>query len=173
MGAAIALRLAVTKPHLVRALVLARPAWVTEAAPANMAPNAEVGRLLAVLPPDQAREVFAVGATARRLAAEAPDNLASLMAFFGRAPQAVTAALLQSISADGPGVSADELRRIGVPTLVIGTARDAIHPLEHAEALAALIPGAQLEIITSKADDRTRHGVEFRAALASFLNALP
>ena len=47
------LRLAVTRPDLVRALVLVRPAWVTDAGPANMAPNAEVGALLA--PPARRR----------------------------------------------------------------------------------------------------------------------
>ena len=50
MGAAIALRLAVLRPDLVRALVLARPAWVCDAAPGTMAPNAEVGAALARMP---------------------------------------------------------------------------------------------------------------------------
>src|ERR1700692_1876788 len=36
MGAAMALRLAVMAPERVRALVLARPAWMTEPAPANL-----------------------------------------------------------------------------------------------------------------------------------------
>ena len=74
---------------------------------------------------------------------------------------------------DGPGVGADDVRRIGVPTLVIGTARDAIHPQSHAEALAALIPGARLETITAKADGRAAYVEEFQAALWRFLNALP
>ncbi len=47
MGAAIASRLAVYRPDLVRGLILARPAWATAAAPANMRPNLEVGELLA------------------------------------------------------------------------------------------------------------------------------
>ncbi len=47
MGAAISLHIAVHKPHLVKALVLARPAWLTENAPANNQPNFEVGNLLA------------------------------------------------------------------------------------------------------------------------------
>jgi pimeloyl-ACP methyl ester carboxylesterase len=39
MGAAIALRLAVLHPELIRALVLARPAWIDENAPPNMQPT--------------------------------------------------------------------------------------------------------------------------------------
>ena len=43
-----------------------------------------------------------------------------------------------------PASAEDEIRRIAVPTLVIGHGRDLAHPLAHAEALAALIPGARL-----------------------------
>jgi pimeloyl-ACP methyl ester carboxylesterase len=173
MGAAIALRLAVRRPDLVSGLILARPAWVTQAAPDNMRPNAEVGRLLATLVPAAGREAFLASSTARRLAAHAPDNLASLSGFFDRPAPSVTAALLQAISADGPGVSEPELRAIRVATLVLGTEHDLIHPMAHAETLVALIPGAQLRTITSKAQSRERYVQEFRAVLRSFLEEVP
>lgn len=169
MGAALALRLAVRRPDLVRALVLARPAWVAGRAPANMQPNAEVGALLAALPPDEARSTFLAGETAKRLAVEAPDNLASLVGFFDRAPQPITAALLRAIAADGPGVSGPEVRAIAIPTLVIGHGDDFVHPLAHARSLAGLIPGAQLIEITPKARDRARYVSDFRDALSGFL----
>jgi pimeloyl-ACP methyl ester carboxylesterase len=169
MGAAIALRLAVHRPELVRGLVLVRPAWVTEAGPENMAPNAEVGRLLAALPAEEAREKFLAGDTAKRLAAEAPDNLASLTSFFSRADLETTAALLERISADGPGVTEARLRALRIPTLIVGHGRDTIHPLAHAERLSELIPYARLVRVTPKADDRDRYVVDIRAALTAFL----
>jgi pimeloyl-ACP methyl ester carboxylesterase len=169
MGAAIALRLAVRRPDLVRGLILARPAWVTRAAPENMAPNAEVGRLLAALPADEAQKAFLANESAKRLAETAPDNLASLQGFFSRKPQTVTAALLQAIAGDGPAVSEKEVQSIGAPTLVIGCGRDAVHPLAHAETLTALIPDARLVKITAKADSRTHYVADFRAALSAFL----
>jgi pimeloyl-ACP methyl ester carboxylesterase len=169
MGAAIAMRIAVLRPDLVRGLILARPAWSLSAGPPNMLPNAEVGALLASLDRNEARSIFEKSETARRLAAEAPDNLASLMGFFEREPQHVTAALLQAISADGPGVTASQLRSIKVPTLVIGHGMDAVHPLALAEELAAVIPGARLATITPKAADRIKYMADFRAAMASFL----
>lgn len=173
MGAAIALRLAVARPDLARALVLARPAWIAEAAPANMAPNAEVGALLARHNAEEARALFEASGTARDLTANAPDNLASLRGFFSREPQAVTAALLTRISADGPGISRAEIAALRIPTLVIGTGVDAVHPLGHAETLAALIPGARLARITPKALDKPRYVQDFRAALAQFLSENP
>ena len=168
MGAAISSRLAVLRPDLVSALILARPAWVTDAAPENMAANAQVGRLLERFPPEEARRRFLASPLAHAFAAEAPDNLASLIGFFAREPIAVTAALLQTISSDGPGVSPAELGMIRVPTLVISHGRDIVHPLDHAEALARLIPSATLRVITAKADDRQRYALDFQAALAAF-----
>lgn len=169
MGAAISLRLAVYRPDLVRALILARPAWLTRAAPANMAPNAEVGRLLSAMAPAEALATFLASKTARDLKDEAPANLASLESFFTRAPISTTAALLRAIAADGPGVSDETLRALKAPTLVIGHGRDAIHPFAHAQALAALIPHARLVAITAKADDKRRYIADFQTALATFL----
>ncbi len=68
MGAALALRLAVERPDLLSGLVLARPAWLWEMAPANMAPYALVGELLARHGPEEARAAFEASDTARRLA---------------------------------------------------------------------------------------------------------
>jgi pimeloyl-ACP methyl ester carboxylesterase len=103
------------------------------------------------------------------LAERAPANLASLDAFFARTPISTTAALLQAIAADGPGVSDDELRALTAPTLIIGHERDVVHPFAHAKALAGLIPKARLVAITPKADDKQRHVADFQAALAEFL----
>lgn len=172
MGAAIAVRLAVRRPDLVRALILARPAWVTAAAPDNMRPNAEVGELLARLPPAEAKAAFFAGETSRRLAVQAPDNLASLMGFFDRAPVDVTAALLTAISADGPGVAVADLAGLPLPTLVLGHARDAVHPLNYATTLANLIPHSTSAVVTPKATDKAAYLADFHRALCSFLEVL-
>lgn len=169
MGAAIALRLAVTRPDLVRALILVRPAWGTDPAPPNMAPNAEVGALLAGLPPAEARATFAASATARRLASEAPDNLASLTGFFDRAPLADTARLLTTISADGPGITEADLRALRLPVLVCGTVEDAIHPLALAHHLADLIPGARFAELPPKGRDKPVHISALHAEMTAFL----
>jgi pimeloyl-ACP methyl ester carboxylesterase len=172
MGAAIALRLAVTRPELVRALVLARPAWLDKPNPGNMQPNAIVGQLLYDFSTGEARSRFEASDMATRLTMEAPDNLASLRLFFGREPQSDTAELLCRISSDGPGVSIEQIESIKVPTLVIGHERDLVHPISYARALAQWIPNARFVEITPKADSAQQYQNDFRAALAIFLEEL-
>jgi pimeloyl-ACP methyl ester carboxylesterase len=172
MGAAIALRIAVLRPDLVRGLILARPAWLAEDAPVNMRPNGEVGDLLRKFSREKARAAFEASATATHLAAEAPDNLSSLRGFFGREPQASTAALLCAIAADGPGVTRSQIAAIAVPALIIGHARDFIHPLALARELADLVALSRLETITPKALDRRLYVSDFRRAMLRFLEEI-
>ena len=172
MGAAIALRLAALRPSLVKALVLVRPAWLDKAAPANMQPNAFVGDLLAELPATEARARFEASPIAQKLQREAPDNLASLRGFFLRQPLAVTRDLLRRIAADGPGVTPEQIGAIAAPTLVIGCARDFIHPLALARSLAEKIPFARFVEVAAKADDPLLYRNQTRAALAAFLKEI-
>jgi pimeloyl-ACP methyl ester carboxylesterase len=128
-------------------------------------PIAMVAELLRTRDIRLAREAFEQSETATRLASAAPDNLSSLRGFFNRPD---SAALLGAIAKDGPGVTEGEARKITVPTLVIGTAADAVHPLDLAAALAAVLPAATLAEITSKSVDRASYVAECRAALAMF-----
>ena len=169
MGAAIALRLAVLQPDAVRALILARPAWVVASGPANMRPYGEVGELLARHEPAKARRLFLASETARNLATEAPDNLASLTGFFDRAPLGVTAQLLTRIAADGPGVTPADLANIACPVLIVGHHQDLAHPFAACQELVQLIPHARLVEITPKARDKAAYTSDFKAALAAFL----
>jgi pimeloyl-ACP methyl ester carboxylesterase len=167
MGAAIALRIAVKNPARVRALILARPAWLWDPAPANMKPFIEVASYL------QQRTVsdFEASATAQRLAREAPDNLVSLKKFFSVKDREATATLLATIAGDGPDVSEAEVRAIAVPTLIIGHKIDAVHPLEFAQTLASRIAGSQFAEITPKATDKPKHVAEFGKHVAQFLSS--
>ena len=169
MGAAIALRIAVTAPERVSALILSRPAWLWAAAPASMQVFAEIAALLRAHDPQTALAAFERSPSAANFAANAPDNLASLRRFFARPDPAATAALVAAIAADGPGIEEEEVKSLKVPTLVIGTTQDVIHPLAMAETLASRIPGATFARIAAKSADPVQHGVDFRAAVTAFL----
>jgi pimeloyl-ACP methyl ester carboxylesterase len=169
MGAAIALHLAARAPDRVLGLALVRPAWLWDPAPPNMRPYAEVAAALRAHGARAGREVFARGATAARLAEVAPDNLASLLGFFDRADAVALADLLADIAGDGPGVTKSQAAALRVPTLVVGQARDDVHPLALARALAEAIPGATFAEVIPKGIDKARHLAELRDRLGAFL----
>ncbi|ESY86734.1 esterase [Mesorhizobium sp. LNHC220B00] len=170
MGAAIALHLAAHHPDRVTGLVLVRPAWTFDAAPRNMRPYVEVAELISRLPLDEARDAFASSATATRFRSEAPDNLASLLGFFARDNATVFAEVMQAIANDGPSVTRATATGLAIPTLVIGSGIDLIHPLATARELAETIPGAVFAEVTPKAVDKDRHFTEIRAAIGGFLD---
>ena len=172
MGAAIALRAAAMHPQMFSGLVLARPAWVDQPAPDNLAPHRLIADGLAAHGATAARSMFAASDMAQEIERQAPDNLASLLGFFERRPTDQTQALLAAIAADGPGITRDGIATIDLPALVIGTRRDLAHPLEMARALASLIPTARLAEITPKSDNRQHYVTEFRAAIGAFLREM-
>ena len=165
MGAAIALRTAVKHPKRILALILARPAWLWAKAPKNMQVFAELTPFLK----DGRREEFEASGTAQMLEIHGPDNLASLLKFFEKPNPLLVAKLISAIAGDGPGVGEQDIRSIEIPTLVIGTAIDWVHPLSHATTLAGSIQYAELVEITPKAIDKMRHAEEFRNTVRNFL----
>ena len=169
MGAAIALRLTADRPELAAGLVLGRPAWVDQPAPANLEPHRRIARDLGQYGPGTARRMFEESAMAKMIADAAPDNMNSYQGFFDRRPTDQTHTLLAAIAGDGPGVGLGAMSRIDVPALVIGTGRDLAHPLDMAKALAAQIPKAELVEITPKSDNRKAYVREFRDAVGRFL----
>lgn len=169
MGAAIALRLAVRHPQRVRAVVVARPAWIDETVPERLAIYADVAVLLAQLGPVQGLRSLESSRRYRMLLNESPDNAASMRGFFTRNP-ATTVALLGRIPLQGSGVSRDGLSRLALPALVIANEGDYVHSISMATEIAALIPGATLRIIPAKNAAWGGYVEAFRAALEEFLS---
>ncbi|MDR6902389.1 alpha/beta fold hydrolase [Rhizobium miluonense] len=171
MGAAIALHLAHHHANRVAGLVLVRPAWTFEASPDNLAPIRAVAALIRSHPIEEAKRRFVSSEIGRRIAAEAPDNFSSLLGYFDRPDALAFASVLADIAADGPDVPQAEAATLAVPTLVIGSRHDAIHPLSCAQTLANVIPGASFVEATAKAIDKGRHFAEVQDAIAHFLAA--
>jgi pimeloyl-ACP methyl ester carboxylesterase len=170
MGAAIALRLAASRPGLVSHLILVRPAWDTGAeAPTNLLPNAEVGALLHRLPAEKAREAFLQSETAAALREGSPDNLVSLTGFFSREPVSQTAVLLSALSRQPLGVSDADLAAVRLPVMVCGTAHDAIHPAALAQRFARAIPDARYVELPPKGQDKAAHLSALHQTIAHFL----
>jgi pimeloyl-ACP methyl ester carboxylesterase len=172
LGAAISMRLATSVPRRIRGLILARPAWVDEAAPATMHPYLVVAEMLKEYGPEEGLRRFANSETLAEVERVSPDNATSLRSFFSRPDKQSTVELLSRIPQDGPGLSLRDIASIDLPTLVIGNGEDYVHPLQYASRLKDLIPGAALQIVTSKTVNKALYHSQFRESLASFLSRL-
>ncbi len=169
LGAAIGMRLAATIPSRARALIVARPAWVDQPAPFTMKPYLTVARLLKEYGRVEGLRMFERSPELAAVARVSPDNAASLRSFFSRQGEKSTVELLSRIPNDGPGLSRRDITALAMPTLVIGTAEEYVHPLSYAALLKDLIPGASLQVVTSKTIDKAIYESQFCEALASFL----
>ncbi|MDE2385286.1 MAG: alpha/beta fold hydrolase [Alphaproteobacteria bacterium] len=168
LGAAVAMRLAALAPARVRALILARPAWVDQVTPDTQGIYVEVGACIARHGLEHGIGLFQQRADFRALMQASPDNAKSMLSYFSRPRPETTVALLSAISSSFPGLNRAQIRSIAAPTLVIGNGEDVVHPLAFAQELASLIPGAALEIITSKTINAAAYEQEFKAALSRF-----
>jgi pimeloyl-ACP methyl ester carboxylesterase len=170
MGAALSLRIAARRPDLVRALILARPAWALNAAPSNMQPNLLVGELLTRHSVDEAREIFSNTKTYSQLQRSAPDNLASLLSFFDRPDAAAFGHVLCAISNDGPGIDESLLHNWQTPTVVLATPDDHVHPIELADELAEALNAGPVIQLPAKHNNKAAYQHEFRQQLTDFLD---
>jgi pimeloyl-ACP methyl ester carboxylesterase len=172
LGAAISMRLAASIPRRVKGLILARPAWVDEPAPLTMHPYLVVAELLKEYGREEGLRRFANSETLAAVERVSPDNAASLLSFFSRRDEQSTIELLSRIPKDGPGLSQQVIASIDMPTLLIGNGEEYVHPLRYASQLKDLIPGAALQIVTSKTVDKALYQSQFCESLASFLRRL-
>ncbi len=169
LGAAISMRLAAALPRRAEALILARPAWVSQRAPFTMKPYLVIAELLTEFGPTEGLLKFNQSEVLAVVESVSPDNAASLRSFFARETAESTIELLSRIPLDGPSLNEKDITALEVPTLIIANGEEYVHPLHYAERLRNLIPNAILAIVTSKTVDKGLYQSQFRNALTCFL----
>lgn len=173
MGAGISLNLALRYPERVKALVLSRAAWLDEPMPAKDL-YLRLGELIhTAATPQEGEQAFRDSREFHQLAPVIPDAMNNLAAEFHR-PQAKEQAIrYERMPVDAPSRDRQPWTQIAVPTLVIATRHDPVHPFEMGETLARLIPFARLQEVTAKSVDAGRHEEVVRAVLKEFLETIP
>ena len=172
MGAGIAARFAAQWPERVEALVLVRPAWLVEPRPENLALLPRVADMLRQFGPDAGLAEFRKLPELAQIRADSPSVAESLCEQFTKPDAPARAARLERLPADCPVDDWSVVESLAMPALVVGTDRDAVHPMAFARTWAEHLPNAQLVQIPSKSESAERHAAEFRRVLSQFLNSL-
>jgi len=168
MGAGIALNLALRYPARVRGLILIRPAWLCEPMPARPW-FARISALIRENGPEEGLRALLASPDYAGLKRDAPAVARSLADQFTKPGIEETAIKFERLSADIPYQSAAALRAIGVPTLVIATRRDPVHPYEYGLALANQILHARFLEVTAKSISEQEHQRQIQIAMENFL----
>jgi pimeloyl-ACP methyl ester carboxylesterase len=169
LGAGVALNLALRYPARVLGLVLSRPAWLAVPAPENSRAISSAAGYIRQYGVSEGFARFKQSDIYQSVEQQSPDSAASLVSQFTepRAEEAVDR--LERLPADAPNRNAAQWAALRVPTLVLGTRRDLIHPYAYAETLAAAIPGAVLTELTPKSVSPERYRLDTQNAIDEFL----
>lgn len=169
LGAAVALNAALRYPQRAAGLVLSRPAWIDRPYPENARSFTHVAVHLLRHGAEEGLARYRETAEFQAIRAESPAMAASLEAQFTDPRAVECVARLERVPHDAPCREREELSSLRLPTLVMGNRLDPIHPWEFAEALAGLIPNAELVPLTPKSWGAERHADDVKHAIDDFL----
>ena len=162
MGAGIALRLAATRPDLVRQLILIRPAYLIESLPPHQRIFPLIGHLLQTLGAHEGAKALQRTPEYKRLAEEAPAMAKSVLGQFQRPKAVERARVLIELPSSAPLDDKAAYRTIQAPAVVIGAPQDPVHPEQVARVLASWLRQATYELVPRKMVDPSEHDAAVR-----------
>jgi pimeloyl-ACP methyl ester carboxylesterase len=169
MGAAVALKFALGFPARVLGLVQSRPAWLVGPNWENAGRFGLVADLLQKLGPVRGKQEFLTSNVYHDLARESPDAAESLCGQFDKPWAVERAARLERIPRDTAIASLSELSAVKIPTLVLSSRHDPIHPFQFGQSIAEAIPSSTFREITAKSVCRKSYEAEVQENVAGFL----
>jgi pimeloyl-ACP methyl ester carboxylesterase len=179
MGAAVALSAALRYPERCIALVLSRPAWLNGSMSSQaIAAYAEAARLLKDEPsPEGALQKLEKSDIYRAINEQCADAGKSLLGQVrcvvldpNRREAAV--ARLQYLPTGQSGLDLQSAAAVAVPTLIMATPNDPIHPLSFAHALAGAIAHASFVKLEPKQLNDGPHIEEVNSLIVQFLDSV-
>jgi pimeloyl-ACP methyl ester carboxylesterase len=169
MGAALCLRIALSRPQDVVRLVFVRPAFTDHGLPRNLELFPVLGELLTRYGALEAERLFRGSARYRAVELVSKLGAAGLVSQL-RAPRAVERAIrLLEIPRNRAFSSDRELAVLDVPTTIVAAPRDPVHPLEVAQQWTDSLPRARLVTVPARDDGMPAYTEALRAAVAAAL----
>ena len=169
MGAGVALRLALLAPERVQKLVLVRPAWLDQSLPDNLLILHRLGQEWLRQGSSQTAHWLQQDEQYQALAIESPACAQSVLGQLSRPHPALAARTLIDLPADCPIADLSNPSSLTMPTLMIGSDRDPLHPLDMAHTLTNWLPNARFGQVVSRYDQPETYREQIQAQLVSFL----
>jgi pimeloyl-ACP methyl ester carboxylesterase len=170
MGAGVTARFASLWPERLQGIVLVRPAWLDKPLPENLAILPKVAKILEETGLEKGAQTFGQlpeFPAYTRFTGDSPEKVWKVCEQPGYVERRIR---LDRIPKDCPISSWEEVEKIEIPALVIGSQRDATHPWEFAVEWAQRLPNAELVEIPPKWENDDVHSEAFHPHLKSFLD---
>jgi pimeloyl-ACP methyl ester carboxylesterase len=171
LGAGLALNFGLRHPQRTLGLVLSRPAWLDRPLPDNLRLLPWVAGFIRRYGAAEGLARLKANADYDLLLSRQPDLADSLAGQFDAERAETDVARLERLPNDAPSRGRDAWKTIAVPTLVLLTRQDSVHPAAYAETLAASIPGALLRELTPRTVNEDGYRLDTQAQIAEFLQA--
>lgn len=165
MGAALALRLAISRALDLRGMALVRPAFDDTSSPDNLAVLPVTASLLRSVNPEAARASLLASPEYRAIAAVTASGASSALDQLEKPMARERAVRLAEVPKNVAWRDDGEVRGVDMPALVIGVDRDVMHPLALARRTAKLLPEGRFVEATPRDVDPKRYDREIRAAV--------
>jgi pimeloyl-ACP methyl ester carboxylesterase len=169
MGAALALRIAVSGRLDVRGMALVRPAFDGRPMPPNLAVMPVLARLLEG-DPAVARQSLLRSPEYREIAGVTASGAASVLDQLTKPLAQERAIRLAEVPKNVAWRDEREIERLEVPALVVGADRDVMHPLALSQKTADMIPAAKLVEIVPRDRDPDGYQRQLRVAVQSHID---
>lgn len=169
MGAAVSLNFALRFPDRIIGLLLSRPAWLDAPNQKNAKIYSHIASLIRTHGAKRGTELFQQTEDYLEILRQAPDAANSLLGQFESPRAEETVIKLERIPNEAPNYDRQEWRKIKVPTLILASRWDPIHPFEYGKILAELIPKAEFKELTPKSISKEQHAKEVQMFIEKFL----
>lgn len=170
MGAGVSLHFTLQYPDKVKGLILARPAWLDHCMPPNLIAFLHVATLIRIHGAKEGKKKYLATNEYLDLQKTSPAVADSLAGQFDRENAEELVSVLERMPAAAPSNNRNQWKKIAIPTLILATDNDPLHPAEYARTMAELIPGARYEEIISKSVDKRLHNLQSRQKILQFIN---
>jgi len=167
MGAAVSMNFALKYQRFIKGLILIRIAWLDGPMKKNIC--ALYKRVAEYINIPGGREIFRECDEYKRLLKEAPATAVSFAGYFDNPVSKKTYEKFEILPESRPIDSLDLLKKIEIPTLIIATKMDPLHPYEYGTICTEKIPHSGFFEAVSKSVDREYHTEQVKNEIDRFI----
>ncbi len=170
MGAALAMNAAIRFPERLKGIIIYRPAWLDGGMPSYaLSLYEQIVALLRGFGPDEGKKRFLESEAYKTLLGNFPDTAKSMAAQFMAKKALENVIRFEKLPYQKVVHDISEISRIALPSLIISTKLDPVHPFEYGKCIASLIPHSTFMEATPKSVSAEKHIAESQESITSFL----